>query len=62
MNELLTVEQAADELGVTTRRVRALIAAERLPARKIGRDWLVQRSDLEPVRQRKPGRPRKEPE
>lgn len=55
--KLLTVDQAADELGVTPRRVRALIKAERLAAEKVGRDWLIKPKDLEAVRDRKPGRP-----
>lgn len=58
MTDLLTVEQAAGELGVTSRRVRALIKDERLPAQKVGRDWLIRRQDLDKVRDRKPGRPK----
>lgn len=57
---LLTVDQAADELGVTARRVRAMIADDRLPAEKVGRDWLIKKADLVKVKERKPGRPRKE--
>lgn len=59
MSDLLTVDQAAGELGVTSRRVRALIADERLPAQKVGRDWLIRSKDLDKVRDRKPGRPPK---
>jgi excisionase family DNA binding protein len=62
-NEITTTE-AAQILGVTKHRVRALIHAENnpLPGRKVGRDWLV---DEMAVRERvktvnkKGGRPRK---
>lgn len=59
MSDLLTVDQAAGELGVTARRVRALIKDERLRAEKVGRDWLIRKRDLDAVRERKPGRPAK---
>jgi excisionase family DNA binding protein len=55
----LTVEQAAAELHVTPRRIRAMILAERLPAEKFGRDWVIRPAALEKVRNRKPGRPKK---
>lgn len=48
----LTTRQAAEELGITRRRVQALIDQERLPAQRVGRDWLVNRQDLELVRER----------
>ena len=56
---LLTTKQAAKDLGVNDRRVTALIRAERLPAKKVGRDWLINSKDLAKVRDRKPGRPKK---
>jgi excisionase family DNA binding protein len=56
---LLTVAQAADLLGISPQRVRQLISAGRLKAEKAGRDWLIDPPDLEAVRERKPGRPRK---
>ena len=56
---MLTTSQAADALGVTPQRVRALILAGRLKAVKVGRDWLIRPPDLDAVRNRKPGRPRK---
>jgi excisionase family DNA binding protein len=55
----LTTTEAAVTLGVTPQRIRALIAAGRLRAVKVGRDWLIRPPDLEAVRNRKPGRPRK---
>jgi excisionase family DNA binding protein len=54
---MLTTAQAADQLGVTVRRVQALINAGRLPAQKVGRDWLIEEKDLRLVEDRKPGRP-----
>lgn len=54
---LLTTATAADELGVTACRVRALIAAGRIKATRAGRDWLIEPQALAPVRERKPGRP-----
>jgi len=61
MNEI-TTKQAAAVLGVTERRVRALIAAGRIYARKFSGAWAIPVSQLEKdtVMVRKPGRPRKE--
>lgn len=53
----ITTQVAADELGVSRRRVQAMIRAGRLPATKYGRDWLISSADLDAVRDRKPGRP-----
>ena len=57
---LLTTKEVAERLGVSVRRVHALIQAERLPAQKFGRDYLIQEKDLKLVAERKPGRPRKD--
>lgn len=38
---MLSVEAAASRLGVSERRVRALIAAGRLPAERVGRSWVI---------------------
>lgn len=54
---LLSTTEVAARLNVTPQRVRALIAAGRLPARKVGRDHLIEESDLALVADRKPGRP-----
>lgn len=56
---LLTTKDVAERLGVSVRRVHALIQAERLPAQKYGRDYLINEKDLGLVEERKPGRPRK---
>ena len=58
--KMLTTPQVAERLGVSTRRVLALIHAGRLPSQQFGRDHLVKESDLKLVEDRKTGRPRKE--
>jgi excisionase family DNA binding protein len=58
--KLLTTKEAAARLGVTVTRVQQLIAAGRLPAEKMGRDYFIKEGDLKFVADRKPGRPRKE--
>ena len=57
--KILSVKQAAEVLGVSDRRVIALIAAKRLPAQRLGREWIIRSKDLELVKDRKPGRPPK---
>ena len=54
---MLTTAQAAAKLKVTRRRVLALIKAKRLPAEKVGRDWLIEERNLSLVKDRRPGRP-----
>ena len=56
---LLTTKKVAERLGVSVRRVHALIQAERLPAEKFGRDYMIKEEDLKSVEDRKPGRPPK---
>lgn len=58
--KLITTKEAAEKLGVSRLRVQQLIWSERLPAQKIGRDYMIQESDLKLVEDRKPGRPRKD--
>ena len=57
--DMLTTKEVAERLGVTVRRVQALIQDGQLPAQKVGRDYLVKEKDLKLVEERKPGRPRK---
>ncbi|HLL70052.1 MAG TPA: helix-turn-helix domain-containing protein [Pyrinomonadaceae bacterium] len=57
--KLLTTKEVAGRLGVTVKRVQQLIAAGRLPAEKMGRDYFIKEDDLKLVADRKPGRPRK---
>ncbi len=63
MNEgetkLLSVIEAAKQLGISRIRVNQLINSGRLPAQKIGRSYIIRESDLELVRERTPGRPPK---
>ena len=56
---MLTTQEAAKRLGITVRRVQALIRSEHLPAKKLGRDYLIREEDLALVANRKPGRPKK---
>ena len=58
--DLLTTREAAEKLNVSMRRVRALIESGNLPSQQYGRDHLIKESDLELVKNRKPGRPSKE--
>jgi excisionase family DNA binding protein len=57
--KLLTTKEVALRLGVSVRRVHALIQAERLAAEKFGRDYMIKEEDLKSVEDRKPGRPPK---
>jgi excisionase family DNA binding protein len=56
---MLTTQEAAERLGVTSIRVRQLISGGRLPAEKFGRDYMIKEEDLKLVKDRRPGRPRK---
>jgi excisionase family DNA binding protein len=58
--KLLTTKEVAEKLGVSVRRVQAMISDSVLPATKLGRDYLVKESDLDLVKDRKSGRPAKE--
>ena len=59
--DYLTTKQAAENLGVSVGRIQQLIAEDRLPSVKIGRDRFILEKDLEIVRDRKrTGRPAKE--
>jgi excisionase family DNA binding protein len=57
--DFLTTKQAAERLGITPRRVQALVTAGRLPAQKFGRDYMIREKDLKLVEIRKVGRPKK---
>lgn len=46
-------------MGVTVTRVQQLITSGRLPAKKIGRDYVIEEVDLTLLEDRRPGRPRK---
>jgi excisionase family DNA binding protein len=57
--KIIGTAEAACRLGVTQNRVLALIAAKRLKATKVGNAWLIDPKDLDAVKDRKTGRPRK---
>jgi excisionase family DNA binding protein len=57
---LLTTKEAAEKLGVSVRRVQAMITDGSLPASKLGRDYVIKETDLKLIENRKPGRPPKE--
>lgn len=52
---MLTTQQAADILGVSRKMVQSLIKRGRLPAEKIGRDWMIRKEDVEKHERGKPG-------
>jgi excisionase family DNA binding protein len=60
---LVTTQAAATQLRISTRRVRALIAAGVLKAEKIGRDWMIEEAHIAALKKlpRPRGRPRKRP-
>jgi excisionase family DNA binding protein len=55
--DLLTTREASELLGITPRRVIALIHQAKLPAIKRARDWLIDPAHLSLVKDRKPGCP-----
>lgn len=59
MKNLISSKEAAEKLGLSLRRVQALITSGRLPAQKIGNSYVVNEKDLELVKKRTPGRPAK---
>ena len=58
--DLLTTREVAEILKISMRRVCALVESGNLPSKQYGRDHLIKESDLEFVKDRKPGRPSKE--
>jgi excisionase family DNA binding protein len=59
MAEVSSVSHAAQELGLSEQRIRALIYSNDLPAKRLGRSWFIEKDALERFR-RKPrgqGRP-----
>lgn len=57
--ELLTTAEAATRLGLTVRAIQKMIEGGRLPARKVGRDYLIDPSALEDIPKQAVGRPPK---
>ena len=57
--KLLSANDVAKILGVHHSRVRVLIREGRLPAQKVGRDWVILVKDLKKLKILKRGRPKK---
>lgn len=53
----LSVSQAAQELGISPQRIRALVHSGRFQADRVGGNWIVHGESLELPRRRSPGRP-----
>lgn len=47
--KLMNTKQAAEVLGVSERRIRALITEGKLMAQKVGRDYAIEESALDSV-------------
>jgi excisionase family DNA binding protein len=60
MEDLLTTREAAEILKISDARIRQLIYSGRLPSQKIGQMNLIKKADLELIKDRKTGRPKKE--
>lgn len=45
--QTLTVTEAAIRADLTTRAIRKACSERRLPARKVGRSWVIDREELE---------------
>lgn len=59
-DNLLSVTEAAERLGVIRQRVFQLIQSGRLPAVKVGSQYVIKESDLQLVEDRPTGRPPKD--
>jgi excisionase family DNA binding protein len=57
--KIIGTAEAAKRLNVTVSRVLKMIAAKRLKATKLGNVWLIDPKDLDAVKDRRVGRPRK---
>jgi excisionase family DNA binding protein len=56
-DEWLTVAQVVPLLGLSDSRVQRLLRAGQIPARKVGRDWIVSRRVVEEFKALPPGHP-----
>ena len=59
VKDWMSTQEAAADLGVSTGRVRQLLLAGQLPGEKLGRDWLIRRSDVGRFKALPPGRTRR---
>ena len=57
--KLIGTKEASEKLKISQTRVQALIKANRLPAERVGRDYVINEDDLKLVKIRKNGRPKK---
>lgn len=57
---LITTTEAAEKLGLTVRAIQKMIEVGRLPAQKVGRDYLIAPDALESIPKQAPGRPPKQ--
>ena len=62
MNDFISTKVASEKLGLSIRRVQALITSGRLPAEKIGNSYVVREQNLKLVEDRPTGRPAKQAE
>ena len=60
MAKLLSVKDVAVALGLSEQRVKQFIYDGRLPAEKVGNQWIIFKSDLDSVEDRQTGRPPKD--
>jgi excisionase family DNA binding protein len=58
MSKFISTQEAANLLGISPVRVRQLIEAGRLPAQKVGRDWIIEETALATVAERPNGWPK----
>lgn len=56
-DELLTVDRAAERLGVSHMTIRRYMDRGLLPKRKLGREYVLYASDLKKLKRPKAGRP-----
>ena len=57
--DLLNTAEVAERLGLTVRAIQKMIEAGRLPAHKVGRDYVIVAEALENIPKQAPGRPPK---
>ena len=57
--KIISTTEAARRLNVSPSRIRAMIGSGRLKAMKVGKVWLIDPKNLDAVKDRKVGRPRK---
>jgi excisionase family DNA binding protein len=59
-DEQISTTEAAKRLNISRKRVHQLIEEKKLPAKKVGKVWIIEAKDLSLVQNRPPvGRPKK---